>query len=511
MLVPPAAFATEVQACNARLADVGESRLLEGEFIAARLYTGPMYVKYTRVLRSATKEVAFLVEQCEELCGRNRYTTTLNVINSTVMKLGKLIPAQKVYRGVSVLGAERAERARRRRAVHVDDDVADVALQYAARGSGLVLEVQMGMIDRGADLSSQYPHEKEILLAPLTGLEVQGLRTEGEIVIAEMRLSVNFTSPPIEQSVAKLKFSHLSSQMLLTELQGAGAPEQALEGIVALREEATARSGGYFNDLSTLKNLTNEALEAGDTLGTLAAAETWENVAGSKEEVRLRMRTCAELCALKNASHDAIALLRLCLDLVPDDVQARDLEAVKYGDDRRASREHCSRPALAPSRREAPARPRRSAALAVDPRCRRDGQRRRGGDSRGRGTRGGARPDAEPIERSRESPSRHARAPKPQAAARIVVRAAAIASMPTAPTSPSARAESVARPRSASPPPPWPPPPRHHLQPRLRRKSRCAFGGGGGGGATGARAPARSAGRPRRPAPRAAPAGVQGV
>ena len=76
--------------------------------------------------------------------------------------------------------------------------------------------------------------------------------------------------------------------MLLTELQGAGAPEQALEDIMALREEATARSGGYFNDLSTLKALTNEALECfGDTLGTLATAETSRRL---KSELRLRMR-----------------------------------------------------------------------------------------------------------------------------------------------------------------------------------------------------------------------------
>ena len=33
----------------------------------------------------------------------------------------------------------------------------------------------MGMIDRGADLTlvSQYPHEREILFNPLTGLEVR--------------------------------------------------------------------------------------------------------------------------------------------------------------------------------------------------------------------------------------------------------------------------------------------------------------------------------------------------
>ena len=42
------------------------------------------------------------------------------------------------------------------------------------RSRGLIFEIQMGMVDRGADLSwlSQYPHEKEICFPPLTGLEV---------------------------------------------------------------------------------------------------------------------------------------------------------------------------------------------------------------------------------------------------------------------------------------------------------------------------------------------------
>ena len=47
-----------------------------------------------------------------------------------------------------------------------------VSQAYAAGGgAGVVFEIQQGMIDRGADLSfiSQYPHEKEILFAPLTG------------------------------------------------------------------------------------------------------------------------------------------------------------------------------------------------------------------------------------------------------------------------------------------------------------------------------------------------------
>ena len=51
-------------------------------------------------------------------------------------------------------------------------------MAYASGGgAGVVFEIQQGMIDRGADLSflSQYPHEKEILFAPLTGLEVRGM------------------------------------------------------------------------------------------------------------------------------------------------------------------------------------------------------------------------------------------------------------------------------------------------------------------------------------------------
>ena len=45
------------------------------------------------------------------------------------------------------------------------------------------------MIDRGADISSfsQYPHEREILFAPLTGIEVQGTRVEGAGLVVAVR------------------------------------------------------------------------------------------------------------------------------------------------------------------------------------------------------------------------------------------------------------------------------------------------------------------------------------
>mgnify|MGYP001351022466 FL=1 len=52
-----------------------------------------------------------------------------------------------------------------------------VAMGYAAGdGSkmGIVLEIRQGMVNRGADISwlSQYPHERETLFGPLTGIEV---------------------------------------------------------------------------------------------------------------------------------------------------------------------------------------------------------------------------------------------------------------------------------------------------------------------------------------------------
>ena len=63
----------------------------------------------------------------------------------------------------------------------------------------------MGMVDRGAELEwlSQYSHEKEILFAPLTGIEVTDTRVEGSVLVVNVRLNVNLTALTIEQVVAK--------------------------------------------------------------------------------------------------------------------------------------------------------------------------------------------------------------------------------------------------------------------------------------------------------------------
>jgi NLR family CARD domain-containing protein 3 len=59
----------------------------------------PMFTKYNACLRGIGIEA--LEPRFQELCKGNRYTTTLHVINSAVVKLGKLQRAEKVYRGMA--------------------------------------------------------------------------------------------------------------------------------------------------------------------------------------------------------------------------------------------------------------------------------------------------------------------------------------------------------------------------------------------------------------------------
>ena len=74
-------------------------------------------------------------------------------------------------------------------------------MEYAGTGVGVVMEMQMGMTDRGAEISwlSMYPGEAEILFGPLTGLEVVDSRVDDGLVLVQVRLSVNLTSLTLEQ------------------------------------------------------------------------------------------------------------------------------------------------------------------------------------------------------------------------------------------------------------------------------------------------------------------------
>ena len=89
--------------------------------------------------------------------------TTLHCCNSAVVKLSKLMPTAKVYRGIS--GGLLPHQFWEPNPAGVRGGVEkgftsttldrNVALHYASGGTaGTLFEISMGMIDRGADLSS---------------------------------------------------------------------------------------------------------------------------------------------------------------------------------------------------------------------------------------------------------------------------------------------------------------------------------------------------------------------
>ena len=58
-------------------------------------------------------------------------------------------------------------------------------------------------------LLSQFSGEKEILFAPLTGLEVASVpRVEGDVVVVELRLSCNLHDQTLEEVIGKMRTSH---------------------------------------------------------------------------------------------------------------------------------------------------------------------------------------------------------------------------------------------------------------------------------------------------------------
>jgi hypothetical protein len=218
--LPLSKFQNERDTMNHRLKELSQPAMIDAALIGGRLYTGPLYVKYNSVLPGCRESDALYWQtKFKELCGPapdgdfNRYTTTLHVINSCIVKMSKLTKATRVYRGVSDKslsdffwtvnefgvsgGIEAAFMSTTRNR--------DVAMGYAKGKTGLLFEMQMGMVDRGADLAwlSQYPHEKEVLFGPLSGLEVQSMRVDGSVLIVETQLSINLASLTIEQVFSK--------------------------------------------------------------------------------------------------------------------------------------------------------------------------------------------------------------------------------------------------------------------------------------------------------------------
>ncbi|GBG30847.1 Ecto-ADP-ribosyltransferase 5 [Hondaea fermentalgiana] len=178
--LPLSAFESKVEEINAQLAELAVPGLTTDELIACRLYTGPMGLKYNKMLRGyTTPQQPWRMEFVNEFCKDNRYPTTIHVLHSAVCKLGKLCPVEVVYNGLSggMLPESYWVKQPGSLAVGgVEDTFSsgttdyEVALQYARQSKevipgpngrdakdgghcGVLLEITMPPVDRGADLT----------------------------------------------------------------------------------------------------------------------------------------------------------------------------------------------------------------------------------------------------------------------------------------------------------------------------------------------------------------------
>jgi hypothetical protein len=133
----------------------------------AVITSGPMYEKYNAVLRAGTG-VKALTEKWHALTQGNKYTTTLHVINSCVVKLSKLTKAEKVYCGIadSVLPDEFWKPSEFGVCGGVEFGFRsttlnrEVAFDYAGGGKGksaIVFEIQQGSPSTASRPSASFP------------------------------------------------------------------------------------------------------------------------------------------------------------------------------------------------------------------------------------------------------------------------------------------------------------------------------------------------------------------
>ena len=327
---PPSAFSLKLDARNEQLEEKEIGKLSMQEFQAARLYTGPMYMKYNAVLRGLGEEglpkikKKVLFEDMMRLCGDSRYVTTLHCISSAIVKLSRLAKPQTVYRGLAgrVLPSEfwlgQGHGGVEFAFMSTTAD-REVAMTYAKaevrEAASCVMEVKMGMINRGADLSwlSQYPHEKEITFPPYTGLEVLGTRVEKSVLVVELRLNVNLMSPTIEAAVSKMRSAHLQLlDIIHSNLRAANAPKQLLDSLKGLRGSEQGKEPNYFNRVQNFRDATEMALDTQHE-GFLALhnKQLWEHeYKDTPHAIPEKMRLAAIVCARSGEHEVALSLLQ---------------------------------------------------------------------------------------------------------------------------------------------------------------------------------------------------------
>jgi hypothetical protein len=185
------------------------------------------------------------------------FVTTLHVLKSAILKMARLQPTEKVYRGTKggILPAEfwTPNESNVRGGIEMAFmsttlDRSVVSSFAAAEGKpSLLFDIQMGMVDRGVAVQwcSQFPGEAEILFAPLNGLEVVGEPTMyNATIVVSLRLNCNLHELTIEEVTAKMYNSHLGVLHIIeAELQQLRFPPESLKRIEEHRERMRGHGG----------------------------------------------------------------------------------------------------------------------------------------------------------------------------------------------------------------------------------------------------------------------------
>ena len=113
----------------------------------------------------------------------------------------------------------------------------------------------------------RYPHEAEVLFAPLTCIELQSARTESSGIALQLVLSINLLAPTIEKVVAKLKTSHVDLlRLFISDFKAHGVPADVLASLRQCVAAAETRAGGWFNDAANFQSATASAFAARDAV-----------------------------------------------------------------------------------------------------------------------------------------------------------------------------------------------------------------------------------------------------
>jgi hypothetical protein len=186
--------------------------LTKAEVVAARLYTGPMFMFYNKVLRDPASN-------------QGNFLYTIHVLASCIIKLSAIHEIHELYRGVKGGALPRnffiADRYGACGGTEFGFMSATtnkaVATKYAATDSSsdkgsVVFKIQEGSIDRGADLSwlSQYPNEDEVVFAPLTNLQVVGTpKVDKGCIVMTLRPNVNLRLKTVEEVLNRSKTHYM--------------------------------------------------------------------------------------------------------------------------------------------------------------------------------------------------------------------------------------------------------------------------------------------------------------